>query len=311
MEGSTVEEIPITSRDQWLAERHQDITASVAGALFDIHPYVSKLEVYQEKTTPLRLDGEQSDAMLRGIMLEPVAKAMLEREHPDWQVLNPETYYRDIARRVGATPDLICSDPTRKGWGVVQVKNVEPGIFKRTWHNEAGELEPPLWIAIQALVEKELVGAAWAAIAVLVVGYGIKLHLVPVNDNRAIIEQFYIHARELWQRIDNRIPPDPTSPEDAAVLQAMYAAPKGSAIDLRSNNQLTELVDIDARLRGEIKEAETRRKIIKAQFLAALNNHEVGMLADGRMLVGKRVERAGYTVGPTSFVTVTVKDQTR
>jgi hypothetical protein len=305
---AAVDQIPITSRWQWLAERHQDITASVAGALFNVHPYVSALQVYQEKSQPLQLSGEQSDAMERGLMLEPVAETMLRKKYPDWNIWRPETYLRDVKRRIGATPDLAATDPARPGWGVIQVKSVEPGIFKRSWHNSAGELEPPLWIAIQALVERELIGANWAAIAALVVGHGIQLHLVPVNPNPGVIQEFYRLAAELWQRIDNHVPPEPTSPEDAAVLQAMFAAPKGSTIDLRSNNELTTLADIDERLRGEIKEAETRRGIIKAQFLAALGNHEVGMLADGRLLIGKKIDRAGYVVKPTSYVTVTVKD---
>src|SRR5262245_18769817 len=42
----TIERIPITSREQWLELRKPDVTASVVGALFAAHPYMTALKLY-------------------------------------------------------------------------------------------------------------------------------------------------------------------------------------------------------------------------------------------------------------------------
>ena len=44
-----IETRQITSRDEWLQWRKQDITASVIGALFNVHPYKTALQLYVEK----------------------------------------------------------------------------------------------------------------------------------------------------------------------------------------------------------------------------------------------------------------------
>ena len=45
-----IEQLAIESREQWLAMRRQDITASTAGALLGLHPYVTAYSLWAEKT---------------------------------------------------------------------------------------------------------------------------------------------------------------------------------------------------------------------------------------------------------------------
>ena len=43
--------------------------------------------------------------------------------------------------RIGCTPDLIVED--ERGTGIVQLKSVEPGLFKKQYADGV----PPVWIA--------------------------------------------------------------------------------------------------------------------------------------------------------------------
>ena len=61
-------------------------------------------------------------------------------------------------------------------------------------------------------------------------------------------------------------------------------------------------------LKGTIKNAEERRKIIKGRFLAALQGAMMGFLADGRCIIAKQVNRKEYTVEAKTYLSVTVKE---
>ena len=90
-----IETWPITSREEWLEKRKQDITASTAGALLGLHPYCTPLQLYLDKTGIAPMDNRDNPAMRRGRLLEPVAMRIVQEEHPDWRVEAPGLYFRD------------------------------------------------------------------------------------------------------------------------------------------------------------------------------------------------------------------------
>ena len=77
-----------TPRDRaaWLKVRGKDVTASVVGALFNAHEFITPYELWARKTGRLPKDSEETVAMRRGRLLEPVAVQMLRVDHPDWQI---------------------------------------------------------------------------------------------------------------------------------------------------------------------------------------------------------------------------------
>lgn len=298
--------IPIKSRDQWLANRSPDVTASQAAALLGVHPYISAYELWAQKSGLIKADAEQTEAMDRGTELEPVAVRRLARIKPEWKVWQPNTYYSRPAKRMGATPDCFAIDPERDGFGVIQIKSVEPSVFNRTWKHD-GTIEPPLWINIQALIEAELTGASWAAVAALVIGHGIELHLIPLDLHPGLIKRLEGEVAEFWQRVANHHPYDPNPETDFDILAALYDPTPGSVIDLTADNELPGLAEEDERLRKEQKVIKERREVLKTKFLLALGQAEIGRLSNGLTIIAKRVKRAGYEVKPTEFVQVTVK----
>ena len=134
-----IERHEITSREQWLKLRHDDITASVIGALFGVHPYTTVLKEYV-KHRGVEFDNSDNSAMRRGRWLEPAVGLAVEELRPQWKLVPAKVYLRDPELRLGATPDFfIEGDP--RGLGVLQAKTVAPGVYATQY--AGGEEVPP------------------------------------------------------------------------------------------------------------------------------------------------------------------------
>lgn len=304
-----IERIPVDptrGRAEWLALRQEDITASVAGALLGVHPYTTAYALWALKSGRISEDAEETAPMRRGRLLEPVAVAMLREDRPDWVIDNyPVGYYfRDPVARIGATPDLLVQ--SNEGLGVVQFKTVEPSVFRRDWRDEDGQVTPPLWIVIQAIIEAHLTGAKWAAVAPMVVSFGIEMPVIPVPIHAGIFDRIKMEVAAFWRAVADGQAPDPDFRRDAALLEKMFD-PTTETVDLSVDNALPSLADERARLSAEKSAADRRLKEIKAELLHKLGQAHVGRLADGRIITAKRISRAGYQVNPTTYVDVRVK----
>jgi predicted phage-related endonuclease len=294
-----IEQIQITSREQWLAARQQDITASAAGALLGLHPYQTAFGLWAEKTGLVSSDGATSPAMQRGLELEPIAIARLAKLHPTWSVERPNAYYRDPEARLGATPDCLVNDPERDGWGCVQIKSVEPSAFREHWC-EDDEIRPPLWIACQVIVEAHLVGADWAAVAALVIGYGIDLHVIDVPIHAAIITRIKDETRKFWQMIEEGREPEPDYGRDAHLIEQLFARPEEIEVDLSADNELPEAVAEYQTLGKSIAEISELRKARRAEILHKMGNATKARIATGT-ITAKSIKRKGYVVEPSSY----------
>lgn len=301
-----VERHEIASREQWLALRQPDITASTIGAMLGIHEYLTPYELFALKTGLIEEDPEETPAMRRGRLLEPVAIELIREEHPDWIVAAPRAYYRDPAARLGATPDVIAEHPDR-GMGVLQIKTVERSVFARKWRGDAG-VEPPLWIACQAAVEAHLVGAEWAAVAAMTVGFGLDLHLVEVPLLPALIERIRAEVAAFWRRVAENDPPPPDYGRDGDAIARVYADEgTGPEIDLTTDNRTTALLDLWDVRRADEKAAATDVRAIKAELLDKLGTAAGARTARGR-LSAPLVRRAGYAVGPAEYRQLKLKE---
>jgi predicted phage-related endonuclease len=80
-----VRRFAITSREQWLALRSSDVTASAVGALFGLHPYQTPMGLFAEKTGVLTED-EDTIAMRRGRLLEDAVAKAYQEKHPTYKI---------------------------------------------------------------------------------------------------------------------------------------------------------------------------------------------------------------------------------
>lgn len=303
-----IERIAITSREQWLEARRQDVTASAIAALLGVHPYQSAYGLWMLKNGEASEDPEETPPMKRGRRLEKVAVEILHEEHSEFifDAYPHGFYYRDPAARLGATPDVTARDKQGR-LGVIQIKSVEPRKFKEAWHNENGELVPPLYVAVQAIVEAHLTGAEWAAVAALVVSHGADLHVVPVPIHLGIIDRLKAEVAAFWRSIKSGQRPDPDHGRDGKLLEQMFVG-NGEIVDLSEDNHLVELADERKRLSADAKAAECRLKRIKSELLAKIGNASAARIADGRLITAKRIERNGYAVPPSSYVDIRIKE---
>ena len=305
-----IERIPIdpdNDPEPWLALRRQDVNGSRAGALIGAHEYVSAAQLYYDKLGFVPLDdGDETGAMERGRLLEPVALELLKKRLPTWTFCRPRLYLRDPVIRLGATPDVYAHDDLGR-FGVVEIKNPEPSVFRRTWQHADGSIEPPISAVIQAIVQRHLAGAEWAAVAALRVGHRLELDLVPVPaDTTGVYARICEACVEFWQRVAQRRPPEPDFGRDAALLLKLYASAGDEAagdelIDLSGDNRLPELALRDHDLAEAIKAADAERTGIKAELRYKMGDAG-GIVHNGRIIArAKTVRRAGYKVGPKVY----------
>jgi len=305
------EVLKIASHDGWLGNRRQDVTASTVGALIGLHEYQTAYGLWALKAGLVQADPEESPAMRRGRLLEPVGVKLLGEERPTWQILaNPVpggVYLRDPTRRIGATPDAFAVDPERPGFGIVQFKSVEPGIFRQKWREpDTDEIEPPLWIAVQAIVEAELAGASWACVAPLVVSYGIDIYPVEVPLHAGIVKRVGDAVADFWRRVAERDAPDPDYGRDGALIASLYREDNGLEKDLSRDNMMPVILQERSQLKAEIKQRESRIGEIENEIKAKLGEYERAYVP-GWKVEWPTIHRAGYAVKPTTYRRLNVK----
>lgn len=302
-----IDRIAITDREQWLAMRGQDVTASIAGALLGVHPYSTAYGLYLLKKGLIKEDPEETAPMRRGRLLEPVAVQMLREDRPDWTIHEHPVgfYYRDAEARIGATPDVLATNEHGK-LGIVQVKSVEPSIFRRDWKTEDGIVEPPLWIVIQGIIEATLTGAEWAAVAPMVIGFGVELPVVPIPIHAGIYDRIKAEVASFWDRIEADQPYDPDYARDGSLISRLYPQDNGIEIDLSGDNEAPMYVDQLEAARAAKKAAESEEKTAKAALASKIGDAAGARLSDGRRVSHKTTRRAGYEVAPTEFRTLRI-----
>ena len=303
-----IEKHRIETRKDWIALRKQDVTASGAGALLGVHDYETPYSLYADKAgllPPEPANRRLTGPMERGLLMEQVANRVLRARfrqlRPAWNGrpgrIPGATYYRDVEHRIGGTPDVLAIDDNR-GPGVLQVKSVEPSVFRQKWIDpNTQELTPPLWVAIQALVEADLTGASWAAIAVCMVSYDVSVQLVDVPLNPKVMDEIRARVREFWNRVETNDPYEPIYGRDAAVIRAIYAThTPGKVIDLPDDPELIQLVDDKVRFGKEKRAAEKGLEATASALLKIMGDAEIGRLPDGRLVTAKSHPVAEYTV---------------
>lgn len=301
----------VTDRAAWLARRESAVTASVAAAPIGVHPYMSPYGLYMLKSRLTREDPEESGPMRRGRLLEPVHAPVLAEDNPTWMVQRGRYYFRDPARRIGATPDLLVVDPSRAGFGVVQLKSVEPSVFRKAWRDpDTGEIVPPTWIAIQALVEAELTGASWAAVSPMMVSFGIPAPVVDIPLHAGLRATLTTAVADFWRRVEEKDAYDPDFGRDAALIANAYQGNDDEAAewfdDARAHAILADRALLKVR-EADGTAAAKERRALDSELLHKLGNAKRARLADGTLITASIVKRGSYVVDATQYPRLSVK----
>jgi predicted phage-related endonuclease len=275
----------ITNRAGWLEMRRNDVTASEVAALFDLHPFRTRLQVYLSKT---RLDGDEGDnpAMRRGRIMEPGVAAAFKEEHPEYGDLRKATdYWRLPALRLGCTPDYFIGDPERPGFGVMDCKTMSP----EQWVAYNGA--PPLAYTLQVSAQMMVTGAAWGCLAVMVMNRALDLYTFHVPRNAKAEAKLRAGVVAFWGAVDRGETPPPTMPADRETLVKLFPRDDGRTIDLTGDNELPALLAERVSLRA----AEKRLKEINDSIRVKIGSAQRAVLP-GWVITYASHHRKEYTV---------------
>lgn len=275
----TIEIIRPDDRTAWLAARRKDVTASVIGALVGVHPYTTPYGLWAEKTGLIPADDSDSPQLRRGRLLEPVAIELLREERPDWTVdYRPDnTYWRDSEARIGATPDAFATREDIFGTGCVQIKTASDHAFRENWRDpETEEIQLPLWIAAQVLIEAHLTGCTWASVVLMVVGRGIEIHVIDVPLHAGVIRRLRAAVAEFWRMVDAGERPAPDWLRDGATVLDVHRDSVPDRKDLTRIEGLDQIVGRYVDSREAWRVAGETADHLKPQIIMALGPAELG-----------------------------------
>jgi len=284
-----------TRREEWLALRRQDVTASDIAVVCGCHPHKSAMRLWAEKTGEIG-EAEDNAAMRRGRYME-AAVLNACRGETDWLSLyQPNVYLRDPELRIGATPDAVGTDSN--GEFIVQCKVVARPIFER-W-----EGEPPLHYQLQTLTEAMLWGAPRAVLAVYVqstFATDNDLVLYPIERNAGAEAKIKAAVARFWDEIEAGEAPTADYSRDADVIRRLFP-PRDNVepVDFSRDNYMAELLHEREGLKAAVKTAETRLEAIDAEIIMKLNGATAGQCDDWRI---KHVmaHRKAYVVPEKSY----------
>lgn len=290
-----IERHEITSREQWLALRRKDVTASSVGVLFGLHPYQTVAGLWAEKTGTEMPRKDTAD-LRRGRLLEGAVAAAVKEARPGWAVVKANEYLRDPDARLGATPDFFLIDKARGAMdilGVMQAKTANQWEFERSWGQD-----PPIWIVLQCLVEMMLSGATWGFVACLVVdGGAFDLHMYEVVRHPGAEQRIRDAVADFWRNVEAGNEPIVDYERDGPLINWMHRNPRlGEVIDLRGDNELPELLDRHLSLKAYIAAATAELETVDNEIKHKLGDAEVALVPRGYKLSWKQQDQSGYTV---------------
>jgi predicted phage-related endonuclease len=297
---------PAKDRATWLALRQHDITASDVPAICGEGMFGSATKVWAEKLGKVG-PQEMTEAMKRGLWGEAAVFEAIGWEYPDWEVRRAKVYLRDVAARLGATPDGAAIIPGLDGVTILQTKVIARPVFDAYWRadpdDEYSAIIAPLGYQLQTLTEAMLADAARAMIVALVVDtFKWSLYTVLVERNPAAETVIRERVASFCANyLDTGIQP-PVDPErDDQILKSLFPQDNGIEIDLSHDNELPGLVHQLETNRKAKKLAEEDEKICKTAIAGKMGEAGIARLADGRRISHKTQHRSSYVVGEADF----------
>lgn len=283
------------SREAWLAQRRTGVGGSDAAIACGLHPYVSALELYYDKTGEMLIEREDTERMQMGRALEDaIANVFAERydvklrhhamkRHPryPWMIGNPDRVVEGA--RIG-----------------LEIKNVDAFAHRFGAWGEADTDEIPEPYLLQCLHYAVIFDYREWHLAALVGGNTLKRYIVRRDPE---LEELLIDGeREFWQCVERREPPemDHARPGAIALVKRLYPGTNGETVQLPAEIEYWHRVQIEATALA--KEYTAGADCAKAHVLRAMGEASIGRLASGGEYRRKVVQKSGYTVEPHSYI---------
>lgn len=267
-------------REQWLEWRRRGIGSSDAAAVAGLHPWLSAIEVWAEKTgfaLPKEPSEQAEERMHWGNVLEDViAREFAERNQVRVRRRNAILQHPDYPFMI-ATLDRIVT--TSDGPAVLEVKTTAER-HRGQWVGQEGEALIPDWYAIQVQHQLAVTGYNTAYVAVLIGGQEYQERLVP-RDEELIESLIQIEERFWTQHVLTGNPPPPSQPQDAELVDKLYPGGKPEPITLPDD--ALELIEAYERWSDIERQARDTKETIKARLQAMMGDHEIGVVGNRKV----------------------------
>ncbi len=272
----TCEIIPYTTEAEWLAERQKDVTSTESAALFGLSPYVTNFELWHRKKSGTAPEFVAGERLQWGNRLEAAIAHGIAAEQ-GWTIQPMKDYRRIPGERIGSSFDFeILNHPD--GPAHLEIKNVDYLAYRDGWlEHDDGTLEAPAHIEMQVQHQMLVSGYPRTFIGALVGGNrGIVIERL---RDEAVIAAIRHRIKQFWSDVDAGNEPPPVMPEDAdALIRLHQHAEPGTVLDATGDAEIATLVAEHQRLSRAAKDAEEDAKVLKAQLLAKIGDHEKVLL---------------------------------
>lgn len=307
--------IPWETEAEWHEIRQKHVGSSEVAALFHSAPedeprYIqSHFSLWQVKAGRMPPPEVNSKRTKWGLRQEAVIAEAAAEEY-GWTIEKGVYVSHEKVRGLGASLDFIIREGKEVeqfgGPGVLECKNVDWLIHKRQWTDG----EPPMHILLQHQHQLAATGFAWGAVVCLVGGNDLRRYDYERHDKT--IKQIEKRVSDFWLSIDrDEEPPIDNRPSTTAALQAMYGeATKDAIYDCTDDAEMPERVAQLKQARLDKAAAEADERAAANWILHRIKDAEYVAEGDLEILSAKTIKRKGYTVEPTSYRTIKLKEMT-
>ena len=262
----TVREFPITNKQDWLENRLLDVTSTEVSCLFNLNPYKSEFELYNEKKDKL-IQNIDSPRMAWGRRLEDsIARGFAEEEGVE--VKPYDVYLSDSKTRMGSSFDYkILGDKE----ALLEIKNVDGYIFRTKWEDDGnGNILAPPFIEMQLQHQLHLANIESGYIVALVGGNEMKI--LKRERFPEVGKQLEAKVKEFWERVKTGTPPEIDYEKDSNYMIKNLYNQADSGISLAADEDMDQLVDDYNSINREYVSLGRQKESIKAQILEKSQN---------------------------------------
>lgn len=303
------------TKEQWLKERKNYITASDVGAIFGFgFSGQSALTVYEDKISDEVEVIDDNPVFMAGHAMEGVASDIFEMMFPDEYVMlgdmnklliHPSVPFLACTRdRVIVKRDKEMTMLTMEGASPrpLEIKCMGLGhpVNRHEWKED-----PPERQQLQLQIQMSCMNADSGVLFGLFVPgcEGIK---VEKEFDDELFGMILPKLEKFWDCVTNRTPPDPKEFNiGSRELKRIYSTENRQTIALMGHAH--EAATNWIRVKEEIKQLKSEEEEHKASLLAAMGENSYGALLDGTFIKRKAVNRKGYQpkyVEPSSYILV-------
>lgn len=272
------------SKLHWLELRANNVNSTEVSILFGLNKYKSLFQYWHEKKSILVEELDLGERVKWGSRLEDsIARGAAE----DLQVVvrkAPEYIYDDELR-MGSSFDYFIIDVTDIiaigkpiDVGILEIKNVDPLIFKSEWIIDADDngfvdIQATPQIELQLQAQLAMTGFQYGYIAALIGGNTLKL--IKRDRDEEVIAHIRDAVKRFWESIDNNQPPAIDYETDSEYIISRFGhAEPGTIMDLSDNAMVKDLALQYKLASDSIKALDGQKEGLKAQILQIIGSAE-------------------------------------